>query len=76
MLGKLTRNIGKARCEIEKRKKGPQLILVGKLGKFDDIRKVHQANKEIVCQIRKLEVRPKKKSSLNFHWEIRKIQPN
>ena len=37
-----------------KKKKGPHLILVGKLGKFDHIRKVHQANQENFCQIRKI----------------------
>ena len=45
-LGKLTRNIRKVRGETLKKrnKRGPHLILVGKLGKFNHIRKVYQAN--------------------------------
>ena len=41
-LGKFTPNIRKVRGETEK--KGPHLILVGKLGKFGEIRKVHSVN--------------------------------
>ena len=39
-LGKLSDNIRK----VEGEKKGPHLILVGKLGKFSHIRKVHLAD--------------------------------
>ena len=45
-LGKFTPNIRKVRGETKKKeeKKGPHLILVGKLGKFGEIRKVHWVN--------------------------------
>ena len=40
-LGKFTQNIRKVRGEAKIKKKGRHLILVGKLGKFGEIRKVH-----------------------------------
>ena len=79
----------------KRKEKGPHLILVGKLGKFDHIRKVHLEDQEnlesslgklgkksvrqesLLGKLGKLEVRPKKKrSSPNFGWDIRKVEPN
>ena len=54
------------KLEVRPKKKGPRLILVGKLGKFDHIRKVHQANLELYCQIRK------KFTKLGKFYQIRK----
>ena len=54
MIRKIWEKIGSLGKFVGKIRKGPHLISVRKLGKFNHIRKVHQANKEFFAKLGKI----------------------